>query len=493
VRSQSELILDYEQWKQFADAAGNLRVDEVNKNGRVVEQDVPNIDGASNFQIPPERAAEWGERYLDTYSKATRIAATATEIKNFADGFRDSGGFDPLDLDERGQRLAQGLSNGAATALSDKMDVDPELVSVTIETLEDGRITEAEVNSMCTRAGQVIGGVACQAFGIPAPIGAMVGGIAGKVLSGIVGGLFAGNEPSLFDIQKAQAEADSKAWTKWLNSTVKPKCKSAAEEYAKELKFLVERQLAQNLDQIQDDLKDSFGYTGGEVSLLWFDHDKWFLPDYASGVYTGLKENKELLRKQPGVENFRYLSDGGRVVTLNYPHCYDPFGCPFPDMKVDEYNDWAQNEVANALAYYGLFIGDTYEAQQAMCKGWPEYTPQDAFRDQSATHLVAGMRPRLASFVDRATTIAKEPSNELRRLLIASKLVGQDIVRTGSSARTQLKIQEDQFILADAGIATQQDWSDRKVARNILGNGAMVVGGGVLLYALYDAWKRGRL
>ena len=125
---------------------------------------------------------------------------TASEIKNIASAYGYEG-YIPDEIPTNEKEAGEALVGIASAAAAEELGVDPKLCEVTVEAIIDGKIDKNDCESIGKTAGSIAGAAICQAYGIPAPIGAFLGGE--------IGGFIGGEVADIFGLSK-------KAHEKWL-------------------------------------------------------------------------------------------------------------------------------------------------------------------------------------------------------------------------------------------------------------------------------------
>lgn len=117
----------------------------------------------------------------------------------------------------------------ACTAVVMETGVDPKSLTVVVDALMDGKLSEDECTAIGTAAGAIAGAVIGQAFGIPAPIGAFIGGLIGGDIGGTLGEIF-GAGPSGTEEMNSRI-ADARNWSNAQLSQANALCASARSSY----------------------------------------------------------------------------------------------------------------------------------------------------------------------------------------------------------------------------------------------------------------------
>lgn len=134
-------------------------------------------------------AASWGKDALVKYAKdnAKHWGAEAIEKVASAYGYE---GYVPSEIPTNEKEAADALVNIACAAAAEELGVDPRLAKVTVEAVMDGKLDKNDAESIGSVAGSIAGAALCQAYGIPAPIGAFLGGEIGGFIGGEIADIF---------------------------------------------------------------------------------------------------------------------------------------------------------------------------------------------------------------------------------------------------------------------------------------------------------------
>lgn len=145
--------------------------------------------------------ADWAGHALEAYAKDNGKKWGATAIKKVASAYGYEG-YVPSEIPTNEKEAADALVNIACVAASSELGVDPRLAKVTVEAVMDGKLDKGDAEAIGSVAGSIAGAALCQTFGIPAPIGAFLGGELGGFVGGEIADIFG---------------ASKKAHREWLN------------------------------------------------------------------------------------------------------------------------------------------------------------------------------------------------------------------------------------------------------------------------------------
>lgn len=480
--TQSQLIAEHQRYLYYSREAGSVPIE---KRGE-------------DRTLSPQAAKQWGAQVLATYARDRGQNVSSDQINDVAGAFGNQGGKDWARLNPDQKQLSAVLTNSATAAMADELGVDAALAEVAIETLRDGEITAEEVHSMCSTAGSIAGAVVGQAFGIPAPIGAFVGGIIGGVVGGVVAsiaGLDSG--PDYARIALAQARAEAKQWNDWQRG-VRMTCSDNATAYQNRLDFTV-RELSQKLEAIERDLG------GLQLDLVWAGK---IAPEDTS-YYSALQGVRGATRETWSQTRCSDVSGARRCTDFpreNYV-CELPDGCLIPPIGGQGVAKRSEREIINALMFYGAQWRAENQRWNWYCHTWPTLNVE-ALALQNRT--AGGKRncnvygtgfpppgviaPVACDFYKDTMRESVKPGDAMEALVPARILTKQAIVKTASIAKSNIHIAERRHALATAGADVKRSaWAVGKRRSWWANNGTLVLGAGLLGYALWQAKKERRL
>lgn len=448
--------------------------------------------------LSPQAAREWGAQVLATYARDNGQSLTTQQIYATAAGYQDQGGRNWGQLNPDQKRLSAVLTNSATAALQDEFQTEYALAEVAIETIRDGRITDEEVESMCSTAGAIAGAVVGQAFGIPAPIGAFVGGIIGGVVGGVVASI-AGLEsgPDWQQLARAQARAEAEQWRSWQRG-VKDTCYANRTNYVDRVDYVI-KELSQKLRKFERDLG------GVQLNLVWSGE---MLPEdtpFFSDIPSVPGPRKETWSRQTCSD----VSGSRRCTTHTYEKyvCDQPGGCRIPNVGGQALTNRSEREIANALMFYGAQWRAQNNRYRWFCSNWPTldvntlaYQISAAGNEQMCNVYGTGFptigitEPVLCDFYKQTMREAAKPGLALEDLVPARLLTSQAIVKTAAVERARIDIAARWQGLATVGADVKRSaWAQGKRKTWWANNGMLLLGGGLLGYALWQARKEKRL
>lgn len=165
------------------------------------------LDGADISALSdPEQAVQIMKNALIKYAQANGIPVDTQGLEDYA--LKLAQGYVgvpiPTSFPRNNADLKKACVDIAVTAVIMYTNIDPRLVTVTVDALLDGKLSMDECTAIGTCAGAIAGAAIGQAVGIPAPIGALIGGAAGGMVGGTVAEMF-----GLYDPQEAVRKLES--------------------------------------------------------------------------------------------------------------------------------------------------------------------------------------------------------------------------------------------------------------------------------------------
>lgn len=136
-----------------------------------------------------KEGAQWGEQTLVAYAKDNGKQWAIEGIRKVASAYGYDG-YIPDEIPTNEKEMADTLVDVASVAAGDELGVNPKLIKVTAETLMDGKLDKKDGEAIGSLAGSIAGAALCQTFGIPAPIGAFLGGELGGFIGGEIADIF---------------------------------------------------------------------------------------------------------------------------------------------------------------------------------------------------------------------------------------------------------------------------------------------------------------
>jgi len=459
--SAAQVLIQFNEYKAYFDAIPGFSIDDLKD---------------------PKKCIGLMKDALIAYAKANGYPTTTKEAENQLAAYAASvaaselGVTIPPNWPTNIKDLKSVAVDLACTAVVMETGVDPRSLTVVVDALMDGKLSESECEAIGTTAGAIAGAIIGQAFGVPAPIGAFVGGLAGGYVGGTIGQIFgATNHPTSAEML-AQLHAAEKA----MSDQAAAACASARATYWQLFDQLI---LATELQWEVAEVNQvgwRFGlrwfgtetYTplGGAFSLSW---------DPASRSFTGpvTTANRAIV---VGHQNWEIYPAGAtqpvRTTVYNYG-CPYAYGCPYPALPPGIDGGGHDRTVAAFLARGALWIPPAQRTLQCSL-------PQDSSYDLYAYRVAL-----------QAAVMQEQQAVQALRIL--SVTVIGDLVKTAASVAGE-KAVHDQLKLSvsdlnRAGLARAQALAQAKRTgqnlSDLLNYGALALGAGLLGAAL---WKRSR-
>jgi len=365
----------------------------------------------------------------------------------------------------------------ACTAVVMETGIDPRSMTVVVDALMDGKLSESECEAIGTTAGAIAGAIVGQAFGVPAPIGAFIGGLAGGYVGGTIGQIFgATNHPTTAELL-SQFRAAEQAMRDQANAA----CSSARAIYWQIFDQLI---LATELQWEVAEVNQvgwRFGlrwygtetYTplGGAFSLSW---------DPATRTFSGpvTTANRAIPVSH---QNWEIYPAGAtqpiRTTVYNYG-CPFSFGCPYPPLPPGIDAGGYDRTVAAFLARGALWIPPAQ--RQTECS-----LPLDDSYDLYAYRVALQVA-------------VNQEQQAVQALRILSVTVIGDLVKTAASVAAEKAVHDTlRLSVADLnaaqiarGAALSQAQKTGQNLSDLLNYGVLALGVGLLGSALWKRRKR---
>lgn len=306
--------------------------------------------------MSPQEAVEWGRAALDNYARAEGISQDAhfRAARDYVASSNSGRGFASSNSQYMQYSAALGEITGAAS--SEYYQVAVELGVVTADTIRDGKISEKDAEQIGQATGAVVGGVVAQAFGVPAPIGALAGGYIGGGAAGIIYHAFGGED--------LQAKANKLA----------AQARAAVEQYRANAVYSCRGLESMYWKSVDDFYKRiAVSWTKAEQNINWRFQLRWFDPNPGLAFKYAWDRNKREPKDSAtrsdtfGIDyscqqQVVYHSSGQeRIKVCNY-RCPFVYGCPYPSLGsnavpgqiIEEALTDDDQRVAQALAARGV-------------------------------------------------------------------------------------------------------------------------------------------
>lgn len=447
----------------------------------------PGLPADADGNVSAEDAIAWGKQALNNYESSTGVKTSSsfkTKIAT-ADDFR-------------GLNLSQGNVAAAAQILGDisgaagneYYSVSTEAAVMTASQLRDGKLTEQEAADMGTAIGAVAGAAVCQSIGVPAPIGAVVGGYVGGGSAEILHNVFAGASEE--KLKKAREARVRQAINHFRFDAVAA-CDRFRLDYWKQVDKFVKA--------------FAIGWTDAERSIGWRFGLRWFEPtDDPSFRY---KWNKQQLIAESGrgIRRDTEAAFDCRSVQISTTkgtkhtewctsRCPMVYGCPYPDLYQGVAGGPTPTHVVpgaleegirvmHALAARGVVWLPPRDERQGdwlrpLCEEYVPRVPSDAYVPANQ-HLRKRYR-------DDVGTLLANLDDQYRKFVQARTWLLADLTRTIAVVGSEhnLWVNKARYIEDGAtGGAVRKARQQSKQLSNIVTGVSLTAGVALLGYAVY--------
>jgi hypothetical protein len=209
------------------------------------------------FPKSVHEATSWGVSSLEKYAKQNGKQWGHDVIEKVASAYGYNG-YIPSDLPHSAKEAETALVNIGCSAAAMELGVDPKLAVVTVDAIMDGKLDSNDCEAIGKTAGAIAGAAICQAYGIPAPIGAFLGGEIGGFVGGEVAKIF-----GLSDRAYKKWLAEQKRIVAQLQAAAEQQCHVIREGYWQSFDTYVVA-----LEQLWEELELK---TGHKFQMRWFD------------------------------------------------------------------------------------------------------------------------------------------------------------------------------------------------------------------------------
>lgn len=391
------------------------------------------LDPTRGLGIPttPEGAVAWGEEYLKRYAKENGIPTSVDDIKRIASGALTdelrSQGIPITSLPTSQQELLAALRDGSAAYAASQFGVDPSSIELTVNALQDGKLSSGEIEDIGGAAGAIAGAALAQSFGIPAPIGAFIGG---KIGAGV--GMWVSGALGISASERAEQRRKA-------NAAARAGFRREYEQYSglcHELRAQQERVYEAALTNVSDQ------WLRYELRIGWKFDLRWFRPTYVetrspfrlrdgSGFSVGLGGGVICYPDSSGTPKVGSIVCGP-AVALNagpLPYCLRDDGCLYPDTVEVSNFDPLYRRAASALAVHGITPDLVF--QGGACDAIVD--PNKAFGagfDENGPEQVRWRNTQLKALNDRLSVS--------ERLNSAYLMVVSDLSKTANTVATEI-------------------------------------------------------
>lgn len=454
-----------------------------------------------NIPTSPSEAKDWAEQYLREYARENGIPITADELKNIASGYitgeLNRRGIPITSLPKNQQELIDALKKGGCAYVAQQTGIDPAALEVTVNALEDGKLSTQELVGIGSAAGAIAGTAIAQAFGIPAPIGSLIGGEAGKMIGYFVA--------DVLGISGAEAEERRRELERRIRAELNQQYiafKTACDE-------LSNRQIQLYIGQLES-------LTNRWISMQnrigWSFDLRWFTPLFARGgsgsgllradgktPWLGAGDGGGIYCSNDRTTGVPYDSSGSiicgppGILGVQATYCVRDDGCMYPPyVQGTEQIEARLRPAANAFAARG--VPPALVTQPGPC---------GRIIDPNTIPNIEVYGQEREKWKGESMGLLKQRFDVGQRLSEASLVINADLMKTANAVATEVQMRA----LADAargGDTTAFGQAMRGAAAVILSSGcrarrpmlaaantALLLGGaGLLGYSFWEARKR---
>lgn len=430
-------------------------------------------------RMSPHDAVEWGRQALTNYARQEGINQDAhfRAKRELVATSNEGRGFNINDPRYKAYSEALGEITGAAG--SEYYQVAVELGVLTYDTVRDGNFSQKDAERMGQVTGAIVGGVVAQAFGVPAPIGAMVGGVAGGGTAAIVYNVVAG-----VDLQKKAKELQAQA-------------RREVERFRSDAVWTCRR-----LERLYWDELDEFyrrfaiSWTNAERNIGWRFGLRWFDPNpgLAFRYHWDPSRRDVSDTKRTDTYGLEYacgtqvvVHSGGeeRLRSCKY-RCPFIYGCPYPNLGrgavpgqvVEAALTDDVDRVSQVLAARGVLW--VPQAQRLNCEQYIEQVPGGnlATNYQQRTQYEARVRASLEKL-----------QAQMWQYTRARTFLQADLVRTMSVVATEKDVYMNKATYLTEGLQNKalQSAVDQSKQLSAVLNNTVLLGGAML--AGYATWR----
>lgn len=357
--------------------------------------------------------------------------------------------------------LESAAVNISSAAVTYTTGVDPRLAQVTVQSFSDAELSESEMQAICAVAGSIAGAAVGQMFGIPAPIGAWVGGIVGDTIGGVVSDMFglgiAADRAERWRREKERLARQLEAMRQQANNG----CSYARISYWMAFDGVL-RTLEEQWQRLECE-------AGRRFDLRWFDR---------TGTYQ-FSFNRHHTKAVSCEGGTRYC-------------CPYVYGCPYP--RPTPQGAGALDRVASAFAARGFPWPPCDNRPFCNLKKWKEPTgvPGYVRQDQIEAYKARLQQAYATGITGPADLALGGPGPQYAALDKITVMIAGDLIQTAGAVKAELDVMRERGELAKGLSARYQEARAELLARakrarlynGLLNYGALAVGAGVLGYAI---------
>lgn len=387
----------------------------------------------------------------------------------------------PSSIPENASELKKACIDLSCTWVAMQTGIDPKLFIVTVESLSDGKLDDKDCVAIGTMAGSVAGAAICEALGIPAPIGAFIGGKAGAMIGGTVAQIFGLSDPQA---AITQMQKDFNNLARQSISDAQVTCGVLRSAYWDTFdNLLIAMELQWEAMEVQIGWKFRIRWYGPEIYHAGmnapFSHAYAPATKTFAGPYT-TANRAIVLSKNINYDTYSSTASGGDLTTTTVYGCAVGFGCPYP-VPPDLGAGMFERDAEAFFARGAMWIPQT--SRQMTCP-FPGPPGDAAMNAQSREAWFQALNNLLISEV--AATKALQ--------IIAVRVVA-DLTQTTASVAAEKAVNDiliqDNTELAIAKLARSRDYANAvntgKNLSDLLNYGLALIGVGTLGAVL---WRR---
>jgi hypothetical protein len=449
--------------------------DTFNQYAKYAPKRIPDVTNTSD-------CVDWGKEALTNYAKSEGMKLADSEIKELASAYGLEG-FVPEDLPTNKQEAYVALTQIAGAGMAYALGVDPRICTVTVDAIKDGKLGRGDVEAIGATAGAIGGAAVCQAFGIPAPIGAFFGGKFGAMVGNTVN--------DVFSIGKTQEEL-------WIEHTKKvmaelKKTAAQANDQCSQMRHMYWDAYDKTILSLEQKWEAIELRMGWRFGLRWFDQ-QWDGSPFASTWDPTAKIYRPVNVYDPKIHGARQItwaqqsgsclsqtivSDAGSLHVKKCRYiCPKPFGCPYPPPTS-----------TTAPTSSSIFGNANRVVAAYQARGWPWKPPSArnyncGFRAPEGAVTDAEYRNFWIEAINQSFALEQSKMVGLSQMTVR---VAGDLAMTAAIVGMQKAVYDGKITAAKEATQKTMDDSQRKAraaraAANVINNGALVGGAGLLAY-----------
>lgn len=470
--SAAEVVEQYNQYASYLKAIPGFNPNDMKDPSKVVhlmQEALLNYAAANGILIPTSSAAVRAD--VEAYALAVASGYTGIDLSQY----KNITSFSAKSLENAALDIA-------CTACVMYTGIDPAILTVTAESLMDGKLSEDDCKAIGTVAGAIAGAAIGQAVGIPAPVGALIGGAVGGMVGGTIGEILGLGGKSQAEMKKEfdQTQAAWAAFMKTANATFQAAC------------VPIQNKFWDTFDAIL--LGNELRWEKAELQIGWKFGLRWFGQEpYTSGGlpfshtwdplkhnFTGIVTTANRAAVYQTNSNHDTQSSSGEMVSVTTYWCPFDYGCPYPTSPT--YGAGPLERDAAAMGARGA-IWIPPSMRQPECALPTSYAPIDQ----------SGMAQAEANYIAQLNILCDAEWAALQGLSVLSIAVSGDLVKTAASVAAEKAIHDHLSLSSQemsASAANRSiDLSNAKKTglqlSDLVNYGSLFIGAGVLGAVLY--------